>query len=48
MTNYGYGFICLYEDLIVKNKKGKTLLRTKDSLAIKSISVDLDTGLYII
>jgi len=46
MTNYGYGFICLYEDLIVKNKKGKTLLRTKDSLAIKSISVDLDTDLY--
>ena len=46
MTNYGYGFICLYEDLIVKNKKGKTLLRTKDSLAIKSISVDLDMDLY--
>ena len=46
MTNYGYGFICLYEDLIVKNKKGKTLLRTKDSLAVKSISVDLDTDLY--
>ena len=46
MTNYGYGFICLYGDLIVKNKKGKTLLRTKDSLAVKSISVDLDTDLY--
>ena len=46
MTNYGYGFICLHEDLIVKNKKGKTLLRTKDSLAVKSISVDLDTDLY--
>ena len=46
MTNYGYGFICLHEDLIVKNKKGKTLLRTKDSLAVKSISVDLDNDLY--
>ena len=42
MTNHGYGFISLYEDIIVKNKKGKTLLKTKDSLAIKPVSVDLD------
>jgi topoisomerase-4 subunit A len=42
MTNYGYGFISLHEDIIVKNKKGKTLLKTKDSLAIKPVSVDLD------
>ena len=46
MTNLGYGFICLHDDLIVKNKKGKTLLRTKDSYAIKSNSVDLDNDIY--
>jgi Type IIA topoisomerase (DNA gyrase/topo II, topoisomerase IV), A subunit len=46
MTNHGYGFICLYEDLIVKNKKGKTLLRTKDSYAIKSTDVDLDNDTH--
>ncbi|MDG2158573.1 MAG: DNA topoisomerase IV subunit A [Gammaproteobacteria bacterium] len=46
MSDRGYGFICLQEDLFVKNKKGKTLLRTKDSLAVKSVTVDLDTDLY--
>ena len=28
--------------MIVKNKKGKTLLKTKDSYAVTSIKVDLD------
>ncbi|MBA94074.1 MAG: DNA topoisomerase IV subunit A [Candidatus Marinimicrobia bacterium] len=46
MTNLGYGFICLHDDLFVKNKKGKTLIRTKDSYAIKSNSVDLDNDIY--
>mgnify|MGYP001807598536 FL=1 len=46
MTNLGYGFICLHDDLIVKNKKGKTLLRTKDSYAIKSNNVDLDNDTH--
>ena len=42
ITLKGYGFISLYEDMIVKNKKGKTLLKTKDSDACDTISVDLD------
>ena len=42
ITLKGYGFISLYEDMIVKNKKGKTLLKTKDSDACNTISVDLD------
>ena len=42
ITTRGYGFISLYEDMIVKNKKGKTLLKTKDSDACNTISVDLD------
>ncbi len=46
MTNRGYGFISLYEDVIVKNKNGKTLLKTKDSLAIKPVSVDLDVDTH--
>ena len=46
MSDKGYGFICLQDDLIVKNKKGKTLLRTKDSLAIRSVTVDLDADIY--
>ena len=46
LSDRGYGFICLQDDLIVKNKKGKTLLRTKDSLAIRSVTVDLDIDLF--
>ena len=42
MTDNGYGFISLYDDMVVKNKKGKTLLKTKDSHACYSITVDLD------
>ena len=42
ITDKGYGFISLYDDMNVKNKKGKTLLKTKDSRAIASIVVDLD------
>jgi topoisomerase-4 subunit A len=42
MTDKGYGFISLYDDMVVKNKKGKTLLKTKDSHACCSITVDLD------
>ncbi len=41
-TANGYGLISLYDDMIVKNKKGKTLLKTKESNACRSITVDLD------
>tara|TARA_B100001996_G_scaffold371769_1_gene347485 strand:- start:1990 stop:4248 length:2259 start_codon:yes stop_codon:yes gene_type:complete len=46
ITNRGYGFMSLYEDLIVKNRKGKTLLKTKDDFAIKPVTVDLDTDTH--
>ena len=42
ISDKGYGFISLYDDMIVKNKKGKTLLKTKDSYAVSSVKVDLD------
>ena len=42
MTDKGYGFISLYDDTVVKNKRGKTLLKTKDSHACYSIAVDID------
>jgi len=42
MTNHGYGFICLYNDILVKKNTGKTLLKTKNSSAIKPIELDLD------
>ena len=42
ITDKGYGFISLYDDMVVKSKKGKTLLKTKDSHACYSITVDLD------
>ncbi len=48
MTNKGYGFISLYTDMVVKNKKGKTLLKTKDSHACYSITVDLDQDTHYI
>jgi topoisomerase-4 subunit A len=46
MTDKGYGFISLYDDMVVKNKKGKTLLKTKDSHACYSITVDLDHDIH--
>jgi topoisomerase IV subunit A len=46
ITDKGYGFISLYDDMVVKNKKGKTLLKTKDSHACYSITVDLDHDIH--
>ena len=46
MTDKGYGFTSLYEDMIVKNKKGKTFLKTKDSCALCSLTVDLDSDTH--
>ena len=46
MTDKGYGFTSLYEDMIVKNKKGKTFLKTKDSCAFCSLTVDLDSDTH--
>ncbi len=46
MTDKGYGFISLYEDMLVKSKKGKTLLKTKDSHAFCSITTDLDVDTH--
>ena len=48
ISDTGYGFISLYEDMIVKNKKGKTLLKTKESYAIGSVTVDLDIHTHYI
>ena len=46
MTNHGYGFICLYNDILVKKNTGKTLLKTKNSSAIKPLELDLDLDDY--
>ena len=42
ISENGYGFISLHEDMIVKSRKGKTLLKPKNSMAFCSITVDLD------
>ena len=49
LTTSGYGFICLHNDVIVKNKKGKTLIKTKESKAMMPLSFDLESDpLYLL
>ena len=47
-SNRGYGFICLHEDIIAPRKKGKILLKTKDSYALHPVSFDLDQDNYYV
>ena len=47
-SSQGYGFVCLYEDIIAPRKKGKVLLRTKDSNALHPVTLDLDVDNYYI
>ena len=47
-SNIGYGFICVHDELFVKNKKGKKLINVKKSNAIKPINVDLDNDKYYV
>ena len=42
VTNQGYGFMSLYDDLLVKNKKGKSFVKTKNDTIICFCAVDLD------
>ena len=46
LSTQGIGFISNHEDMIVKNRKGKTLLKTKNSKAIKPCSLDHDKDKY--
>ena len=38
LSNKGYGFICSHDDILVKQKKGKNLIRVKDSNAFSLIN----------
>ena len=43
LSNNGYGFITVHDELNVKNKSGKKIMNLKTSIAIKPVSVNLDT-----
>ena len=43
LSNNGYGFITVHDELNVKNKSGKKIMNLKTSVAIKPVSVNLDT-----
>ena len=43
LSNNGYGFITVNDELNVKNKSGKKIMNLKTSIAIKPVSVNLDT-----
>ncbi|MBK46330.1 MAG: DNA topoisomerase IV subunit A [Gammaproteobacteria bacterium] len=47
-SSMGYGFICVHDEMFVKNKKGKKLINVKKSNAIKPINVDLDNDKYYV
>ena len=47
-SSVGYGFICVHDEMFVKNKKGKKLINVKKSNAIKPINVDLDNDKYYV
>ena len=42
LSNNGYGFITVHDELNVKNKSGKKIMNLKTSIAIKPVSVNLD------
>ena len=43
LSNNGYGFITVHDELNVKNKSGKKIMNLKTSIAIRPVSVNLDT-----
>ena len=43
LSNNGYGFITVNDELNVKNKSGKKIMNLKTSIAIRPVSVNLDT-----
>ena len=47
-SSMGYGFICVHDEMFVKNKKGKKLINVKKSNAIKPMNVDLDNDKYYV
>ena len=47
-SSVGYGFICVHDEMFVKNKKGKKLINVKKSNAIKPMNVDLDNDKYYV
>ena len=42
LSDKGYGFVCSHDDILVKNRKGKTLIKTKDSNACSFINFKPD------
>ena len=48
ISDNGYGFICLHEDILVKQKKGKNLIRVKNSKACSFINFNPETQKHYI
>ncbi len=48
LSDNGYGFVCGHEDILVKQKKGKSLIRVGDANACSMINFNSETHKYYI